>query len=502
MSVSPPTSRSQASLSQSNSQSHSMTHHEVSLDTLVTHLLASKRSLASISTVWRANEIVTSARSALEESAVLSARTGFLRSGISEQVKILRRVRGGIENVYKEGQRDFKNVIRTLDSANARLESTMDILRSTMVEAAFRPEKEEPRSLLDFVDEQGVETMRDALKESIREAKEAQTEFDSSILSFDDDLRTLKAAMKASPQSSTSQSHDDLSSPIPSHLQTLETNAQEMAALLDSLVSHFDLCVNAIRHTEGGYAAVRKAASSQPPEAEPVSVSGVMNTENDPTADNPISPEERQEMLDVLEKDAAQVEDVVMELRDYLNDMEAKHEEVIEHISVLTRTHNETTAAYSILEAVGARLPGYIIASQDFRLHWEETKLNIQEQLSELESMRVFYENYFSSYDSLILEVYRRKQSDEKVKSIMRKAVEQIEKVYEADMKEREGFRVDVGDYLPVDLWPGVNAPARKWEFVPVEEKEWAVGSMPVLERTVVEAAGRRDRERQRRGDA
>ena len=50
----------------------------------------------------------TSARSALEQSAVLSARTGFLRSGISEQVKILRRVRGGIENVYKEGQRDFK----------------------------------------------------------------------------------------------------------------------------------------------------------------------------------------------------------------------------------------------------------------------------------------------------------------------------------------------------------------------------------------------------------
>ena len=51
---------------------------------------------------------MTSARAALEESVVLSARTGFLRSGISEQVKILRKARGGIENVYKEGQRDFK----------------------------------------------------------------------------------------------------------------------------------------------------------------------------------------------------------------------------------------------------------------------------------------------------------------------------------------------------------------------------------------------------------
>jgi autophagy-related protein 17 len=47
----------------------------------------------------------------------------------------------------------------------------MDVLRSTMVEAAFRPADEQSRSLLDFVDEQGVETMRDALKESIRESK-------------------------------------------------------------------------------------------------------------------------------------------------------------------------------------------------------------------------------------------------------------------------------------------------------------------------------------------
>lgn len=65
----------------------------------------------------------------------------------------------------------IQNVIRTLDAANARLESTMDVLRSTMVEAAFRPVDEEPRSLLHFVDEEGVETMRDALKESIKESK-------------------------------------------------------------------------------------------------------------------------------------------------------------------------------------------------------------------------------------------------------------------------------------------------------------------------------------------
>lgn len=62
-------------------------------------------------------------------------------------------------------------MLKTLDAANERLESTMDVLRSTMVEAAFRPAAEESRSLLDFVDEQDVETMRDALKESIRQSR-------------------------------------------------------------------------------------------------------------------------------------------------------------------------------------------------------------------------------------------------------------------------------------------------------------------------------------------
>lgn len=302
--------------------------------------------------------------------------------------------------------------------------------------------------------------------------------------------------MKSSPQPSASESHNELSSTIPTHLQSLESHAQEMAALLDSLVQHFDLCVNAIRHTEGGYAAVRKAASSQPPGAEAVSVSGVMNTENDPPSDEAITDEERREMLDVLEKDASQVEDVVIELKEYLEDMEMKHDAILEYVSALTTTYNETTAAYQILEGIGARLSGYIIASQDFRIRWQETKINIGEQLNELESMRLFYENYHSSYDGLILEVHRRKQCEEKVKNIMKKAMEQIEKVYETDSKEREGFRLDVGDYLPVDLWPNVNAPAPRWEFVLADQE--TSDSVPEVEKSLVEAAGRRDRERQR----
>ena len=63
------------------------------LETLISHLVAAKRSLSSINHVWRANEIVTAARSALEESVVVSARTGFLRRGLNNQLRLLYSVR-------------------------------------------------------------------------------------------------------------------------------------------------------------------------------------------------------------------------------------------------------------------------------------------------------------------------------------------------------------------------------------------------------------------------
>ncbi|KAG4025352.1 hypothetical protein MFRU_060g00280 [Monilinia fructicola] len=459
-----PGSQSQSSISSVNYPGNAAHGEEIPLETLVAHLLASKRSLSSISTVWRANEIVTSAKRALEESVILNARTGFVQSGINEQAKILKTVRNSIESVYNDGQTDFQNVLNTLDDANSRLESTMDVLRSTMVDVAFRPAGEEPRSLLDFVDEQGVEGIRDGLKDLIGKSKVAQTAFDTSILSFDDDLRSLKSAFrfrKVSPQ---------YASPIPKHLDTLEGHAQEMASLLSSLSNHFDLCVNAIRHTEGGYAAVQNAASNPPPGAEPVSVSGVMMTSHDDIQE-PISEHERQEMLFILEKDAAEVEDVVMELRDRLNEMEIQHDAILDYVSHVAEQFKETSNTYKMLERVYERLTGYIIACQEFCAKWEDTKAQIHEQMDELEGMRVFYENYHSSYDRLILEVHRRAIAEEKAKTIARKAMEQISNLYDVDMKERNDFKNDVGDFLPVDLYLGINAAAPKWELRVVEEE-------------------------------
>lgn len=172
-----------------------------------------------------------------------------------------------------------------------------------------------------------------------------------------------------------------------------------MASLLDSLSRHFDLCVNAIKHTEGGYAAVRKAASSQPPGVEAVNISGVMQAPGEEglpseEQEEPITDEERREMLHVLETDAGEVDEVVQDLRSYLAEMETRHNTIMGHLGLQQETYAAVLSTFSQLESISSRLMSYIVSVQDFRLRWEETRMSILEKLGELEAMRSFYEKY------------------------------------------------------------------------------------------------------------
>lgn len=331
----------------------------------------------------------------------------------------------------------------------------------------------------------------------MRDHQDAQAEFHESIQSFETDLKNIRSAMT----SSNSPPSQSLDSPIPPHLRSLESHASEMAALLDSLVQHFDVCVNAIKHTEGGFAAVKQAASNnQLPDG--VTVSGVIPPNANDGTDSgnlePISEDERRELLTVLANDAAEVEDVVQELHHRLASMEEQHEAILDHVASLNSSYTSTTKAFTLLEAVGSRLPSYIVASSDFQVRWGELKSLIGEQMEELESMRVFYEGYMASYDGLIGEVARRNQDEERMKSVLRKAMEQVRKIHDADSRAREGFRKDVGEFLPSDLWPGLVADAPKYEVGVVGEEEDESSSTPELDKQVVEAAAKREKERQK----
>jgi autophagy-related protein 17 len=80
----------------------------LSLEDLITHFVASKRSLNTQTILWRANDIVNSARGLLEENAILSAKNVSIRNIVDEQIDSLMAVRRGIEVVEADVQVEYK----------------------------------------------------------------------------------------------------------------------------------------------------------------------------------------------------------------------------------------------------------------------------------------------------------------------------------------------------------------------------------------------------------
>lgn len=286
-----------------------------------------------------------------------------------------------------------------------------------------------------------------------------------------------------------------------------------MAEHLASLTHHFDMCVTAVRITEGGTALARRKAAEDSGGSDAVSISGVIAEQEANVSD--LDPDEKAEIVQVVLQDASEVEEVVADLNLEMQQMDVEFAQLKDQADHVRAGYAAVTQAFQVLEDIGSRLSGYIAAETEFAERWEAEKEGISARLVEMESLRDFYEGYASAYDSLILEVERRRAVEEKIQAVWRKAKEQADKLMESDWRDREAFRSEVGEYLPTDLWVGMSGPLRRWEVVrareregegegepPVGDDDAAMGSMPrqddgsavTLSREVIDAARERIR--------
>ncbi|KAH6693452.1 autophagy-related protein 17 [Plectosphaerella plurivora] len=486
---------------------------DVSVEALVEHLLAAKRSLSSVQHVLRANDLTTHARQAHEESAMLSAHTAMLHRAIAKQMSLLLRVRRGLKQTYDAGRRDFASLVRTMDATNEKLQETIDVLRATPVDATLRPaDEEEEKSLMDFVDEQGVHSVVEALKQSLAELQARpiplsfvlcadritqgiQTSFDGDLLRFDDDMRVVKQSMTATATSpDKSPSASDVNQKLSDLLLSLTDHSHNMAQLLASLTQHFDLCVTAVRTTEGGAALARRRAaeSTHSQDGDGVSISGVIADQEMHTSElEPITSRDRADMVDIVVGDASEVEGVVQEISDRLRHAEADFHALTVRAESTRTAHAAASTALQVLEELSSRLAGYVAAEAEFIQRWEDERYTIYGKLEEMEALRKFYDGYAGAYDAILLEAERRRLAEDKALAIWRRAKEGVDKLVEADRRDREAFRHDVAEFIPNDLWPGMDAPVKRWQLVGGEGSPAAL-----LDQQAVDAARKRMEQR------
>ena len=367
----------------------------------------------------------------------------------------------------------------------------MEGLRTTIVEHTLRPESDQRKNLLDFVDEGGVDKLLAAVEDSANAAKEAHTELVDINLGFYSDLGRIQNILggpglsmhRPSSKRSAESFHSDTTavSPIPDILQAMEDRAKDMADNLESLVKHFDLCVTAIKHTEGGGDAAQRLTDDLP---EGMAVGQEIAS----APPEPITEQEREEMLGVLANDADQVEEVLTEIRDHIGEMEGLLENTTAYITQLDEEHSGVLQAFRQLESLEGRLHAFTAQSQVFVMRWDDEKAKIDERMNELESLGEFYSGYLSAYDNLLVEIGRRQFMEQQMEKVLQDAMRKLDTLHEEDSMKREAFKADYGDFLPVDIWPGLTNPPLRFETAQVNGTE----KVPDISKSVIQRAIRR----------
>lgn len=483
----------QESTYSSPSASAEHTESPLSIQSLISHLVAAKRSLSSIHNVHRATTILSEARSSIESTTALLARTTYLRRSLQSQLKILRGIQFELEGAANAIQLEFQTVIKDLDRAERKLASTLDLLRQSRVEDAFRLRRTqqdgeyravtEKETLHDFIDESSAETLTTAMKDVIDNVQDEQHDASKSIHTLEEDLQSINELL-SDRQAALSATDSDLQHHSMSEiLHLLETHAHEMAQGLESLVKHFDLCVTAVKHTEGAGDAVMRTvnAGDLPADVDMEELEGPAQ---------PMNEEERIEMLHVLENDAGEVDDVVMEIADRNATMEGYLEKIGLWRERSDSAYNDIATAFSMLETISARLPSHVAEGARHASHWATERVKIEDGIAGMEELCDTYDRFLHGYDRLIVEAARRKAIKKQMERVVEEAQSRLDQLYDDDLKERELFRDEQGEFLPGDIWEGLNALPPKFGFDRRDGDE--EGSVPELSRKTVEEALRR----------
>lgn len=493
--------QSTASSQQPSSSSSSLSQREhtpgpVTVETLISYLVAAKRSLSSIHHVHRATNVLVEARSAVESTAALRARSTYLRRSLLSQLKILRGVQFELEGAANAIQAEFQNSIKALDAAGRRLEHNIRQLKQTKIEDGFKlPVTQGEDSIVqpkdnlhDFVEERPVDELKEAMKEAIDNVQDNRQDVTQSLRNLEDDLQVINELL-VDRQNDVSVASSELQPPnIPGILKQLEDYAHSMAQSLESLVKHFDLCATAIRHTEGaGDAVVRRYNAGNLPED--------VDLETLEGPAEPMNDEERTEMLQVLSTDAAEVDDVVCEIQDHSAEMEGHLNEILHWRERAENSHDDVTTAFQHLETIGARLPHFVADSTRHSSRWAEDKARIEDGIAGMEELCETYDNFLHAYDRLIVEAARRRSVKKQMEGVVEEAQARLEQLHDSDLRDRQMFREEQGDYLPSDIWEGLHlGPARygieRVDHVREGREEWL--SIPELPRSTVEGALRR----------
>ncbi|AET40877.1 protein kinase regulatory subunit ATG17 Ecym_7020 [Eremothecium cymbalariae DBVPG len=203
---------------------------------------------------------------------------------------------------------------------------------------------------------------------------------------------------------------------LDNYLHDIHHLEEDLVDILKSLTAHFDKCT-------------------------------LLKTKKLPT-------KEQEELFKIVKNDNAELESIMGMLIDIIVDIN----ELAENITLKIRQKDKEKQLIknSMVKILGdfTKYEEYLSVFQGVNESIANFKNSCIQDIKKVQELCDFYDNFLNSYQQLLREVDRRRKLAERMKSILQSCENQLAELNNSDLKKRQLFLLEHGDYLPENIWP------------------------------------------------
>lgn len=256
-----------------------------------------------------------------------------------------------------------------------------------------------PRTLRSFVDEDGVARLKKSITDGIDQVQLAQKDLREEVAAMTSSISSLKSddlkSRSVSARAKLEQAHNQTN--------IIASDAHEMAMLLESLARHYDQCKQA-------YELSQKVKNGHY------------------TAD---MSEELEELADVLNNDARELDGVLTELYERRGSIANSAEYVVQFLNEVKEDHLIAISFFEKFHSFGeTELREYQSKMTEFSTVQSENLDHVSAVLlPEMSSLVEYYRLFLQSYNSMVLEISRRRNFQTRLEALQVEMQRKVDKV-------------------------------------------------------------------------
>ncbi|KAL5526388.1 ATG17 [Sanghuangporus sanghuang] len=299
------------------------------------------------------------------------------------------------------------------------------------------------KSLRDFVDFGSIVKATEEMDEDRDVLEDILSRTEGFSLSLSESVESLRTAL---PTSGNIPSIQDI-------LTSQEIATSNMANQLEGLASHYEQMRAALEDKEAGI-------------------------------------ELNEEDLEVMNRDTDELPSIIAELEQDVANVKSSHDQLLSAKTDALRRLDKVKEIVAQLDELEGVMSDMLLQQQTVETEYETQLESLQQHLTTLEHLCITYTQYETSFNSLLLELERRRRYRDAAEEIVRGMARQLDAMRNEETQVRETFFTEHGGHLPEDLCSCIGNVPTKWEVGPAPGEIHE--ELPVIDEDLIVEATRK----------